>query len=221
LHINKIISKVLANRLKVILPDIILPSQSAFILGWLIIDNSLVAFETLHMMHSCMYGKAGFIAIKLDMSKAYDRVEWCFLKEVMKRMGFANACVNLIIMCVRTANFAMLINGNLVGQIYPSCGIRQGDHIAPYLFLLCAEALSTQLTKVEGDGLLRGVSTSRKGARLNHLFFADDNLLFCKANIVHWHRLSKLLSHYEKASGQRLNKQKTAILFSRNTLGEE
>ena len=80
----KIISKTLSNRLKCILPNIISTNQSAFIPGRLISDNVLVAYETLHTMHSRMWGKTGYMALKLDMSKAYDRVEWVFLQEVMR-----------------------------------------------------------------------------------------------------------------------------------------
>ena len=75
----KIISKVLENRLKQVLPQIILPTQSAFVLGCLITDNVLVAYETLHTMHSKNKGKKGTLALKLDISKAYDWVEWQFL----------------------------------------------------------------------------------------------------------------------------------------------
>ena len=78
--IYKIISKVLANRLKQIFPDIISPTQSAFVLGRMITDNVLVAYETLHTMHSQKKGKKGSLALKLDISKVYDRVEWPFLQ---------------------------------------------------------------------------------------------------------------------------------------------
>jgi len=218
--IYKLISKVLANRLKVVLPDIISPTQSAFIPGRLITYNILVAYETMHSMQSRMWSKTGFMGIKLDMSKAYDRVEWNFLEAVMERLGFEVKWVNLVMKCIRTVTYAILVNGSPVGNIRPSRGIRQGDPISPYLFLLCAEALSALLSKAERTGAITGVPTSFKGPRLNHLFFADDSMLFCKANSVEWRRLFRILETYEAGSGQKLNINKTSIFFSRNTSPE-
>jgi hypothetical protein len=171
---------VLANRLKVVLPAIISPNQSAFIPGRLITDNILAAYETLHSMHTRMWGKEGYMALKLDMSKAYDRVEWGFLEEVMRRLGFAPRWIQLIMNCVKTVNYAVIVNGIPMGRIYPTRGIRQGDPISPYLFLICAEALSSLLSQAEHTGSLTGVPTSKKGPRLNHLFFADDTCFFVR-----------------------------------------
>jgi hypothetical protein len=81
-------------------------------------------------------------------------------------------------MCVRTLNYVILVNGNPVRHIYPARGLWQGDSISPYLFLFCAEALSSLLVKADHIGYIGGVPTSRKGPRLNHLFFVDDSLLF-------------------------------------------
>jgi hypothetical protein len=215
--IYKMVSKVLANRLKLILPHIISSTQSAFIPGRLITDNVLAAYETLHTMHANMWGRQGYMAVKIDMSKAYYRVEWEFLRSVMSNLGFDPRWIRLIMMCVTTANYEVLVNGIPVGRINPTRGIRQGDPISPYLFLICAEALSAMLTKADNEGVLRGVPSSKRGPRLNHLFFADDSLLFCRADLSHWNRLSTLLKSYELASGQRLNASKTAIFFSRNT----
>jgi hypothetical protein len=218
--IYKMVSKVLANRLKVWLPKIISPFQSAFIQGRLISDNIIAAYETLYTMHFKMYGKNGYLAIKLNMSKAYDRVEWSFLEKVIRRMGFAERWIHLIMMCVTSASYSVLVNGDPVGLISTSRGLRQGDPISPYLFLLHAESLSSLLSQADMDGSIVGVPTSRKGPQINHLFFADDSLLFYKESQKQWHRLSSLLNAYEKASGQQLNKEKTGIFFSKNTDSE-
>jgi hypothetical protein len=88
--IYRLTSKVLANHLKVVLLYIISPNQSAFIPGRLISDNILAAYETLHSMQTRHWGQTGYVAVKLDMSKAYDRIDWCFLDEVIRIMGLAH-----------------------------------------------------------------------------------------------------------------------------------
>jgi hypothetical protein len=181
----------------VVLPNVISPFQSAFLAGRLITDNIIAAYETLHTMHTRMWSKVGFMGIKLDMSKAYDRVEWEFLEAIMGKMGFSEKWTKLIMECVRTVTYSIMVNGQAVGRIKPSRGIRQGDPLSPYLFLLCAEAFSSMLSKAERTGVITGVP---KGPKLSHLFFADDSLLFCKANSVEWRRLTKLLEEYEIAS---------------------
>ena len=122
--IYKIISKVLANRLKLILPQLISPTQSAFIPGCLITDNVLVAYETLHAMHIRKKGKKGDLALKLDVSKAYDRVQWGFLKGMMLKLGFPEIWVDRVMSCVSTPSFSVRINGKAYGNITPSRGIR-------------------------------------------------------------------------------------------------
>ena len=124
------------------------------------------------------WGKIGQVAIKLDISKAYDRVEWGYLKRVMEKMGFHAKWVKLIMACITTAHFSVLVNGNLTGYILPSRGLRQGDPLSPYLFLFCAEGLTMLLRKAETDGIIRGVATSRGGPCISHLLFADDSLYF-------------------------------------------
>jgi hypothetical protein len=182
----KLISKVLANRLKKVLPHIISPKQSAFIPGRLIIDNILVAFEAMHTMDRRMKGREGFMALKLDMSKAYDRVEWGFLEAIMRRLGFTERWIHLLMVCVTTVSYSVLIHGKPYGKITPTRGLRQGDPLSPYLFILCAEGLSSLLYRFEVDRKIMGLPLMRGGTRLNHLFFADDSLLFCKANIDEW-----------------------------------
>ncbi|XP_040987781.1 uncharacterized protein LOC121235500 [Juglans microcarpa x Juglans regia] len=157
------------------------------------------------------------MALKLDMSKAYDRVEWGFLEAVLKRMEFGGQWINLIMKCVSTVKYSILIHGSFQQTLYPSRGIRQGDPIFPYFFILCSEVLGQMLDKTEKRGFISGFPFARGSLLVNHLFFADDSLLFCKANPLEWIKLFKLLNSYEAASGQKLNIDKSAIFFSKNT----
>jgi hypothetical protein len=174
----KIIAKVLANRLKQVLPSVISQHQRAFLSRRLITDNVLVAYEALHTMDTRLKGKNGFMAIKLNMSKAYDRVEWTLFEEIMRRLGFAEQWISLITTCVRSATYSVLVNGSPLGCIYPTRGLRQRDPLSPYMFLLCVEGLSSMLMRVENDGLITRVPISHRGRKLSHLFFADDSLPF-------------------------------------------
>jgi hypothetical protein len=121
-------------------------------------------------------------------------------------------------MCVTTVKYAVLVNGNPCESIIPSKGIRQGDPISPYLFILYVKALSAMIDKANIEGSITGVPTSKHGPRISHLFFANYYLLFCRSTISQWNYLANLLRRYEEASGQRLNCSKTGIFFSTNTL---
>lgn len=135
----------------------------------------------------------------------------------MKRMGFADRWVHLVMTCVRTVKYSVLINGQAYGQVIPTHGLRQGDPLLPYFFIMCAEGLSSALQRREGRGGFSGLPITHGGSRINHIFFANDNLLFCKAKESELRYLQQVLEDYERASGQKLNKEKTSIFFSRNT----
>ena len=129
-------------------------------------------------MKTSSSGKEGFMALKLDMSKAYDRVEWSFLEKIMLKMGFQDSWVALIMQCVTTVTYSILLNGEPKGFIRPSRGLRQGDPLSPFLFLFCAEGLNALLNKAADNGEIMGLSLCHQGPRITHLFFADDCLLF-------------------------------------------
>jgi hypothetical protein len=107
------VAKVLANRLKHILPEVVSPVQSAFVLGRLISDNILVAYEISHYMRGRRKGNKGYATMKLDMRKAYDRVEWHFLEDMMLKMGFCRRWIELIMRCVSSVKYRFRVNDEL------------------------------------------------------------------------------------------------------------
>ena len=139
----------------------------------------------------------------------------------MTKIRFSNKWTNLVMACVRSVSYSVVVNGRRCGNITPSRGLRQGDPISPYLFLLCAEGFSSLLRKATFDGSFKGVAVARYGPKVSHLFFADDSLLFCKANKADCDVLCDILKSYEEASGQMVNFDKSSILFSPNTSSED
>ncbi|KAK0605468.1 hypothetical protein LWI29_027190 [Acer saccharum] len=200
--IYKCISKALANRLRLVLDAVIGETQSAFILGRLIMDNVMVGFECMHALRRKVNGKKkGFMSLKLDMSKAYDRVEWCFLEEMMRRMSFSEVWISNIMDCVSSVSYSFILNGKVRGNVAPSRGLRQGDPLSPYLFLLCAEGLSSLIERSKRRGSYSGFRCSRGGPKITHLFFTDDSLLFTRATLDEVSNIRRILDCYSRASG--------------------
>ena len=100
----------------------------------MIFDNIMMAHETIHSIKNKSNGKVGLLAVKLDMTKAYDMVEWDFLEGIMKTMGFASKWIQLIMSCVRSVTYSTVINGKQQGYIFPSRGLRKKDLLSPTFF---------------------------------------------------------------------------------------
>ncbi|WZZ64930.1 hypothetical protein YC2023_076300 [Brassica napus] len=209
----KIISKVLCQRLKVYLPTLVSETQSAFVAGRLISDNILIAQEMFHGLRTNKACQGKYMAVKTDMSKAYDRIEWEFIKALLQKMGFHQHWIKLMMECISSVQYRILLNGLPKGLIVPHRGLRQGDPLSPYLFILCTEALSANIRKAEREKKLIGIKVARACPSISHLFFADDSLFFCKAQREECLTILKILKEYEVVSGQLINFEKSSIQF--------
>lgn len=179
----------------------------------MITDNVITAYECLHFMKRSQSKKNGHCALKLDMMKAYDRVEWAYLQAIMLKLGIAESFEHAIMRGVSSVSFTVLLNGRKLQEFQPSRGIRQGDPISPYLFLLAAEGLSCLLRVRSEHPDVRGVVVAPSAPHVNHLLFADDSLLLFKANVSGANQIKDSVQDYCNASGQRVNLQKSSIYF--------
>jgi hypothetical protein len=211
----KIISKILANRFKPLLHKIIFPTQSAFLKGRSIQDNSIIAHEVFHSMKQ-KKGNGGQMVLKLDMEKAFDSMEWNFLLKILSLLGFHATWIHWIRQCITTSSFSILLDGAPFGKFFPSRGLRQGDPLSPFLFILGSEILSRIFMREEFSGSLHGIKISRRSPSVSHLLFADDVMVFARANANEASTILKCLSIYSTWSGQSINPSKSSIFFSRN-----
>ena len=169
----KLLAKVLANRLKKVLDRVVLVDQNAFVRGRQILDASLVANEVIDYWHK---RKEKGLICRLDIEKAYDSINWKFLMKVLRKMGFGSRWMDWMWWCISTAKFSILINGVLAGFFSNSKGLRQGDPLSPYLFVLGMEMLSTLLRRAGEGGFLSDCRLRGRGGEeltVSHLLFAD------------------------------------------------
>lgn len=172
--------------------------------------------ECFHWMKKKVKGKKGTMALKLDMAKAYDRMEWTFIKCVLQSMGFPERILQLIMGCISTVSYQVLINGQPSTSFSPERGIRQGDPLSPYIFILCANVLSGLLHRESNNQSIHGIQVARHAPKITHLLFADDNLLFARANQNEANTIMQVLTMYQLASGQLVSYDKFEVSFSRN-----
>ncbi|XP_026428702.1 uncharacterized protein LOC113324615 [Papaver somniferum] len=157
------------------------------------------------------------MGIKIEMTKVFDRVNWEFLIQVMKQMGFSSQWCNLIHQCISTTNLVVLVNDSPGKFFKPTRGLKQGDPLSPYLFLFCMEALSRYLNDAESQGLIHGTKVCSGAPAINHLLFDDDCVIFCKANMEECNNIIKIFQDFVHSSGQLINFSKSGIFFSKNT----
>lgn len=178
--IYKVISKIIANRLKHVLPNFIAGNQSAFVKDRLLIENLLLATELVKDYHKDTI--SGRCAIKIDISKAFDSVQWSFLKNVLLALDFPPEFVHWVMLCVTTASFSVQVNGELAGYFQSSRGLRQGCSLSPYLFVISMDVLSKMLDQAT-EAKQIGYHPRCKSIGLSHLSFADDLMILSDGKV--------------------------------------
>lgn len=206
-----IFSSIVNKRLASILPKIISKEQTAFVKGRHIIENIALAQELTQELGRKTRGKN--IIFKLDMAKAYDRFEWDFLFAVFHRFGFSLPVIQLIRKMVTNCWFSVLMNGDTAGFFKSTRGVRQGDPIAPSLFIIAEESFSRSLKQAYLNSQVESFQGPGRCPPISHLLFADDTMIFSKASLGSVKNLLKVLKTYERSSGQLINVSKSGFFL--------
>ena len=168
--VYKVVSKVIVNRIRPFMQQLISPLQTAFIHGRKGLDNMIITQEILHSMER-KKGRTGVMALKIDLEKAFDRLEWSFVREVLVHFNFPPNLITLIMDCISSSTVSILFNGGKLDPFTPSHRIRQGDPISPYIFILCLEYLGLLIHDKITFKAWKAVKASRTGPAFSHLFF--------------------------------------------------
>ncbi|XP_068484993.1 uncharacterized protein [Phaseolus vulgaris] len=194
--------------MKKVLPTIIDESQSAFLKGRGILDSVLMANEVVEDIRK--KGRSD-ICLKVDFEKAYDSVRWDFLYDMLHRMGFHNVWISWIRGCLESAIVSLLVNGSTTEEFKPSRGLRQGDPLAHFLFIVVAEGLAGLVRQALKANMLTGLKIGRQEVEMCILQFADDTLFLCEDTIDNVVTLKAILRGFELASGLRINFHKSRL----------
>ncbi|KAJ9560001.1 hypothetical protein OSB04_005161 [Centaurea solstitialis] len=204
----KVVAKVLALRFKKVIGKVISDTQSAFIKGRNILDGILIANEVVDYIRNKK--KKGLI-FKVDFEKAYDLVEWGFLLDSMHRMRIGKKWIGWISACLRSSSMSILVNGSPTKEFTMGKGLRQGDPMAPFLFLIVAENLNLLMEEAKDKGLYEGLSIGELEVKVSHLQYTDDVIFFGNWSTRNLRNLLKILEYFREISGLRINLKKSKI----------
>lgn len=211
---HKIISRILNTRLRDLLPNFISEEQSGFVKNRHIHSNLALAHDMTSDLHK--KSRDGNIIIKLDMSKAYDRISWSYLIRVMRKFGFNEKWCDLIFRCISNGRYSIQWHGQLYGYFTASRGVRQGDPLSSSLFALVMEWFSKTINSNVHSGMLKSYGNNSGVLRVSHLLYADDILIFTKGCDSNVRNLMNILIKFCDVTGQRINQAKSGIFFSKH-----
>ncbi|GKB17042.1 RNA-directed DNA polymerase, eukaryota, reverse transcriptase zinc-binding domain protein [Tanacetum coccineum] len=205
----KCISKILTNRIKVALNQVVEENQSAFVLGRAITDNILLSQELLKG-YSCINGPKRY-SFKIDIRKAYDTVNWGFIEDILRQFGFPNLMIGWIMTCISTLKFTICVNGERFGYFKGERRLRQGDPISPYIFTMVMKMLNLMVKDEIRKEKAFKFHFGCKKLRITHLCFTDDLLMFSHGNRISVLTLKRALDKFSAISGLHLNLRKCTM----------
>ncbi|GKU93217.1 hypothetical protein SLEP1_g6825 [Rubroshorea leprosula] len=205
----KLLAKVLANKLKGVMSGLISDTQSAFLGGRQLVDSVLVLNE---VVDEVKLKKQKAFVFKADFEKAYDCVDWAYLDWMLCRMGFGMKWRGWMRECLSTARISVLVNGSPTKEFVMGRGLRQGDPLSPFLFLIAAEGLNGLVRRAETEGMLHGPTVGNKGLTVSLLQFADDTVILGTADSENVFAVKTILRCFELMSGLRINFSKSSVV---------
>ena len=204
----KLVTKIMANRLAPVLPNLVSPNQTAFVKGRRIHDNFMFVQQMVKCLHKNKK-KEAHILLKLDISKAFDSVSWSFLLEVLGHVGFGQRWMNLLCLLLSTSSTQVLVNGEPGETIFHRRGLRQGDPLSPMLFIIVMNVLNSLMEYATREQLLQPLSMQQLQHRVS--FYADDAVVFLRPRSDDLYLMKELLDRFGHASGLRTNLSKSSI----------
>jgi hypothetical protein len=194
----------MTNRIKSTITTVVSPHKTGFISGRSIHENIVVAQEMAHSMRK-MNGKVGYFAIKVDLAKAYDRTSWQFIYNTLMEVGYPNKWIDVVMTAITSVRTNVKWNGVRADFFNLQRGIRQGDPISPYLFVICMDKLSHLISHEVHVGEWKPMKAGITGPLISHLMFADDLILFAEASAQQLNVVLNILGRFCQMSGQQVS----------------
>ncbi|GJX32954.1 RNA-directed DNA polymerase, eukaryota, partial [Tanacetum coccineum] len=204
----KVVTKILATRLSSIISGLISDVQTAFLPNRQILDGPFIINELLSW---CKHKKQQAMVFKVDFAKAYDSIRWDFLEDVLRAFGFGSKWCSWIRGCLHSGMASVLLNGSPTSEFQFHCGLKQGDPLAPYLFILIMESLHLSLSRAIEAGIFKGIKIG-SSLNISHLFYADDAVFIGEWSIANLSGITHILHCFSLLSGLSINLKKSHLL---------
>ncbi|KAJ4777159.1 RNA-directed DNA polymerase (reverse transcriptase)-related family protein [Rhynchospora pubera] len=210
----RLLMKVIANRLRPYIQKIISKEQTAFISGRCITESIVLVKEVLHSFNSAQFKEKAFM-LKADIMKAFDKMEWVFLRDAMAALNMPDKLINLVLYSFNHAKVTIQVNGMGDGFIIPTRGLRQGCPMSPYCFIMVMEMLTRKLRRAQEMQKIQGIRLARTCPILTHFIYADDLIVLGNADATDVQELGRILAEFGKVSGLTINPVKSKLWLSR------